>query len=271
MRFISSNMALFRAYRTAGRNSIIRDCIRSMQHPETFAPRVRNRVRFPSHNFRNFHHEDNIAIYPELRLVYNRIKKSGNSSIVAFLADILQEEYFNISALKASLENPVTIDAKTAHEMNNFFSFTIVRNPYTRILSAFRDKVGRGTETSNRIIPGFSDDSPQGFNNFLRFCSDGGVYMDRHWWPQLNLLYKSADSFSHIGKIEKIEEDMAVVLTECGLDPVLSKKIRAPHSRTTHNTSASEMKRHFYTKENIELVKRIYSLDFDTFQYSRDF
>ncbi len=39
-------------------------------------------------DFDNFFQNDTVAIFPELGVILNRIKKAGNTSLVAFLDDV---------------------------------------------------------------------------------------------------------------------------------------------------------------------------------------
>ena len=223
-------------------------------------------ILFPHYKMRNFRHHDNIALFPELGVVYNRIKKSGNSTITAFLAELSGHTFASSVEVKLSTRRPYVFDPVSALRFRALKSVSFVRDPYARVLSAFRDKVGRGREQFQKY-PGWDEDTPEGFTCFVGFLERGGLYADRHWWPQTELLYKPADSFDFIGRIEHLADDMACFLEQIGLQSIHAQSLSRPHRVSEHQTQSSDALDVFYTEALKARVARLYARDFEAFKY----
>lgn len=236
----------------------------------------RNRLLLRKTNivFSNFEHRHNVAIYPKIKLIYNRIKKSANSTIVAFLDDVIdQKSYDTIKELKAHLVKPENLSTSQVIELPSYYSFTFVRNPYDRVLSAYLEKLnGERILEKYRRLPGSGEASMEGFNLFLSYLDAKGLYENRHWWPQTELLFQPAKDFSFIGKIEQMVSDMGKVLADNGFDPLLAAKLERPHQKELERgdariTSARTRTGAFYSERSVEIVSRLYQSDFETFGY----
>jgi hypothetical protein len=244
---------------------------------------LRNRIvlRNANYIFRNFENYDNVSVYPRQRLIYNRIKKSGNTTITAFLNDALVgDSYGDFRDLKYKLVRPGDLTASELYELPNYYSFTFVRNPYDRALSAYL-----GAAVSRKGLPGvrvrngfrrfqFNVKSKEHFHEFLEFLDSGGLYADRHWWPQADLLFQPAERFSFIGKLESIVRDMKTVLRTAGVNTDYSERLTEPHEieKKFENKiqSAHAKTQLYYSVRARELVQKLYRRDFELFGYSAD-
>ncbi len=228
-------------------------------------------------NFDNFEHKHNVSIYPRYKLIYNRMKKSGNTTITAFLNDIIgSDTYENARELKKCLVKPENLTFRQLLDLKNYYSFTVVRNPYYRVLSAYLEKLtGQDVREKYNDLPGSGDSSADGFTAFVQFLADGGIYHNRHWWPQADSLFQAVDNFSYIGRLENIVEDMGRILSENRLDPELALRLAKPHDyeiqkSETRITSAQRRVAEFYSDETIALVASLYTKDFEVFGYTKD-
>lgn len=222
-----------------------------------------------------------VAVYPDQRLIYNRIKKSGNTRIVAFLNDQFRGDSFESSRrLKAALVRPFDLSVRDLRGLESFYSFTFVRNPYGRVLSAYLDKLAtrRGTRQKpkrdgrpgHHAFPGYGENSPEGFARFLDYLDTGGLYANRHWWPQADLLFQPADRFGFIGHLERMVEDMGRVMSDLGRDPACAEVLGRPHrlEEGRRQTGTAEREAAFYTARGREIVARLYARDFALFGYT---
>lgn len=227
-------------------------------------------LRYPSHSRENIGRVDCVAVFPRLGIVYNRIKKSANTSIVAWLADLEGVEYDSLSSVKRAVPNPKTLSVRQAWHFGRYYSFTFVRNPYSRVLSAYLDKVA----TSNPLYaatPGSGQAATvEGFEAFLDYLQSGGLHANRHWWPQIDLLYKPVDQFSFIGKVENMAEDMEKVIANAKLKPHGRPDFHSPHSVKKRATSAANKVNAFYSQRARNAVNSLYRQDFETFGYAID-
>lgn len=227
-----------------------------------------DKILFPEYTVNNLRKRDSIAIYPELGIVFNRIKKSGNSTITSFLADIDGNgENLSCKEAKRKYQRPDFFSPSQARKIKQYQLIAFVRNPYARVLSAFRDKVGRGANPHYESFPGFGLDNPQGFLTFVRFLEDGGLFENRHWWPQSDLLIAPLDRFDFVGRLENLTRDMGKILSKSEIDPRIARNLNVPHVNSTHSTKASELQSQFYIDGLQSIVYKLYEKDFELFRY----
>ncbi len=224
---------------------------------------------------------DTALVYPEHGLLYNRIKKSGNSSIVFYLRDLLsdgsqpdQQAYRDSKRSAVGTGRKLTeLSIRELRAIPSMLPFTIFRNPYTRCLSAFlskRQKWAAGSE-KYRDVAGFENDSEEGFAAFVEFLEDGGLYHDKHFWPQCDLLMCPPEYFAHIGKLENLQDDLSTVFRSAGLEIPTSAVSNAPHeadqSHAGKVTGANAKARQYYTESLFQRVYELYRCDFDVGGY----
>lgn len=226
-----------------------------------------------------------VVAYPEVRLIYNRIKKSGNSSVILYLSDALQGrnkwsdgDYY--SAKYDALESGVDLSLLPANELrslNKYYSFTIFRNPYVRCLSGFIQKVGDG-RTGYSKVPGYQQNNKLGFKEFVTFLEDGGLYYDKHWWPQVDLLAWTPEKFSHIGKLEQLDTEIRYIFEQIGMKIPESLNMGKPHpaeskGKTEGNrskiTNSMEKLEEYFTAELYDKVYYLYENDFEVGGYEK--
>lgn len=65
-----------------------------------------DKVLFPNYVANNLRKRDSVAIYPNLGILYNRIKKSGNSTITSFLAENEGEAINTCKEAKQKFQRP---------------------------------------------------------------------------------------------------------------------------------------------------------------------
>ncbi len=226
-----------------------------------------------------------VVAYPEVGLIYNRIKKSGNSSVILYLSDALKGrnkwsdgDYYSAKydALTSGVELS-NLPATDLRSLSNYYSFTIFRNPYVRCLSAFIQKVGDG-RTGFSKVPGFQRNSKDGFKDFVTFLEDGGLYYDKHWWPQVDLLAWTPEQFSHIGKLEQLDSEIRYIFGQIGKRIPDSLEMGKPHpaefkGKTEGNrskvTNSMDRLEEYYSPELYEKVYNLYKKDFDIGGYSK--
>ncbi|MFT6423806.1 MAG: hypothetical protein ACJAYH_001354 [Celeribacter sp.] len=118
-------------------------------------------------------------------------------------------------------------DASVVAAVNdpNVFKFSIVRDPVTRTLSAFADKIGSGGKQKTKLMKylGRPADSNITLKQFIALLAsdEGARDLDRHWRSQrLEIAYDHIP-FDYIGTVEDIKPAMDhIVRTIFGADAV---------------------------------------------------
>lgn len=157
---------------------------------------------------------------------------------------------------------------------DSVIKFCFVRNPYTRTLSAFLNKIDR-PKTINRQqrkikrILGLDIDKKITFKQFLDAISNSTSFdMDPHWRIQSNQLFWSCINYDFIGYFENLTQDFNQILKQ--IYPKLIDETNLLDVKTSpHNaTNANDKLVKFYNDENKNLVQTIYQKDFLNFNYS---
>ena len=185
-----------------------------------------------------------LAISHDWKYVYARIPKAANSTVVATLhaVETGRSIIAEIGPIKRSFAAFSQLDEQGLERVEaDDFRFSFVRNPYTRILSAYLDKIAGGKRVSGGkrgMVTGFLGRSPHAdvaladFVDHLEFGD--GVRSNGHWAPQVDMLVMPPERFDHIGRVEQLE---------AGMHEVTSRIFGSPKRLTTfypHATSAGE-------------------------------
>src|SRR5439155_25103731 len=94
--------------------------------------------------------------------------------------------------------------------LDRAFTFSFVRNPFTRILSAFLDKIATRTPKFQKILG--LDGQAISFREFLERLDDGYLMKNVHWAPQSELIPMAPGQLSFLGHVETIEPDLGEVM-----------------------------------------------------------
>jgi hypothetical protein len=145
-------------------------------------------------------------------------------------------------------------------EMPGLFVFTVVRNPITRLLSTYLDKV---PQEKYRIKFNFHhSDTRKTFSleDFLQKLKDGMIYQDIHWAPQRSILPYDLNKYDYIGKFENLENDLDYIMKE-----IFGEKFEI-HTVNHHKTNSSTLLENISRRE-IVLIRNLYEGDFIQFGY----
>lgn len=151
----------------------------------------------------------------------------------------------------------------------HFFRFTYVRNPFTRVLSAYIDKIETEAPERERLLPllGFVPGKPPSFIEFLRAVqAQRDDWRDIHWTTQSRLIQANNIGYSFIGRFESFSTTFPLLLDHLGID-------RAHHdtsARPVHATSANARVLEYIGPEEREVIISIYHADFVGFAYGLD-
>lgn len=157
---------------------------------------------------------------------------------------------------------------------SDYFRFSFVRNPYSRLLSAYLDKIVRRRTEADQILEealalgvSASSDDEISFRDFLRciasITSRSG-FLDKHWRPQYFQLHPDAVRYDFIGRVETFQQDIARVAALFG--STVSDE-RRTHG---HETGAQTLLEKYYGDEEQALLLELYHSDFAHFGYDTE-
>ena len=151
-----------------------------------------------------------------------------------------------------------------------FFRFSYVRNPFSRALSTYLDKVVNNEAERRRLLPELEID-PENIPSFEEFLHKVQLQKpynrDIHWSTQYYLLQPKKVTYSFIGRFETFAVTWPLVLNKIAPQQFGKyQKITVQHHRSDANNLASTYLNPFV----IKLILDIYAEDFDEFRFCRD-
>jgi len=193
----------------------------------------------------------------ELGFFFNRIPKAANSTVVTNLARLRFGREIPSKLAKKMFRTPSALNSREAARVESLFKFTVVRNPYTRILSAYLDKVERRALRENK---------ESSFNDFLQSLKGGKLYSNAHWAPQNALLLLPVSQLDFIGRVEALDSDLSLIN-----EKIRGRSPEAPLTSFPGNATGAGKKLHaYYDAQSAELVRQLYQNDFEMFSYPED-
>ena len=132
------------------------------------------------------------------------------------------------------------------------FKFTVVRNPYDKVVSAFfalQQLSKRGTISEEET-----------FQHFVKTTLKKiGPSFDRHFEIQYPRVYFNNKIYvNYIARFENIKKDWIIIANTLGCSKTL------PHK----NKSKHDLYRKYYDKESKAIIKEIYKQDLELFGYA---
>ena len=178
------------------------------------------------------------------------------------------------------------------------YAFTCVRNPYTRILSSFFDKIcgiqRNGKRYRGNLVPllaqkygievgspedGFQFDQIKSFRRFLLFARDTIRFRkpmepDIHWSAMsghISTFVVNGGRYDHIIWTEKFNEGMQVVLDQIKTPhKVVLKDIPRFNESEGHGPTRAHPVEDYFDDLSMHLMYEIYKKDFTVFKYDFD-
>ena len=157
-------------------------------------------------------------------------------------------------------------DQRELLEAPDVLRFTIVRNPYTRLVSAWRNKVFlcdpwiEDVYTAVRgEMPPIGQERPVEFAEFVSYLEStvGGVW-DAHWTRQVDLTFPKSLWFTHIGKVETLKATIKVL----GEQLRVETELQLPHINQEVIRPSPK-----YSSALAARVYALYEEDFAAFEY----
>jgi hypothetical protein len=236
-----------------------------------------------------------MLVFNELKCMFTPICKVGTNSFFNYWGGVVYgEEDAMIRKMKdgdAIGKNTKIIRQQLRHRVNkdfniiwkppsvnefayiNYYKFAFVRNPWTRIVSAFRELIRRypfgmphANEKAGLTYDEIYDlmDGHVDFENFINFVinieRDHTNVINGHWRPQVIVLsMHRAMTYDFIGRLENVDNDLNKAQKRLGLEETkLSKE---------HETAEYNYKLYYKNKKTIDMVGEYFKDDIETFGY----
>lgn len=201
------------------------------------------------------------------KVIYHSIPKCGSTSLRSMLFPSGKTDYASL------VPYPLYVD--------EYFKFTVCRNPYSRAVSnfvSFTTQPGRINQMKQFIdVP-----SELTFEKFLMFASQ---VKNHHWLPQVNFI--KGYQLDYIGKLENIQKDYRIIMKQIRKNSLeqlcLSSELsheqlvnfekdswyKTGGKRVVHaNASTQRPYMSYYNDTTFKMVSDMYREDLSFFKYS---
>ena len=148
--------------------------------------------------------------------------------------------------------------------------FCFVRNPYTRVLSCYLDKIRNNMRAKKSVLSALEYDPEDmqrdiSFGEFVEAISRQSIGdMDPHWRIQYHQTFQDQIDYDFVGRFESLEDDLKSILGR-----ITPEYVNYWGVENRHATGSSSQILEFYDQNTEEQVYEIYRKDFDTFNYDR--
>nr|ANI86011.1 sulfotransferase [Locusta migratoria migratoria] len=174
----------------------------------------------------------------------------------------------------------------------NALSFLIVREPYERLLSAYRNKIegaknpyyrklskhiaqqSRYNQVQMADVPNTVRSGPT-FPEFVDYIINSRKF-DEHWAPYHSFCTPCNVNFTVIAKMETLDRDEEYIIHKAGLQRLLLPshfrfKPRTAINKARDGKATAALVEKYYsqlTKKQMEKLHKIYGTDFEMFDYN---
>ncbi len=230
----------------------------------------------PIHNF-----DYSINISLKHKYMFVETPKAGCSTIKSILQkmeldrpDFVRSEARDLHYREFSpLLRPAQVGSfNTFMARNDIFKFCFTRNPYSRLLSAYLEKICQNKPPKQNILQhlGYDPNDIQRAIAFPEFvdgvCSQAPIQMNPHWRIQYFQTFRAHIDYDFVGTVENFSEDLAKALA----------RIRPDYAdfvadETRHATGSTNKLNEHFTPGMIDKVRHTFALDFEHFGHEADF
>lgn len=211
----------------------------------------------------------NVSYSEKMGFVWYRVAKTGTRSVHQVLSENV-EDYVYVESQKATQRQKEAVASLVG---SGAFTFSCVRNPWERLVSAWYDKFKRAynnkdwlwmrlrrCELLDSSVPAQTIIDAD-FPFFVAALKDSELFKrDPHFKPQSRLL--PAHELTYLARFEHYERDVAEVLKRLSL-PYSS---RLPHINSTR--ARDQRFQSYFSPKERATVATLYATDIDQFGYS---
>ncbi|MCO7227699.1 sulfotransferase family protein [Halomonas sp. CnH100-B] len=208
---------------------------------------------------------------------FHSVGKAANSTVKHFLYGAESKgtklKYDNVHDRRASpLLSPFQLPEKILAGVmsgKDSFNFTFVRNPYSRLLSCYLDRIVPKQSAPYRELIRYLNKEigyDFSFDEFVKaICLQSDFEQNNHWRVQYTDVMYEYVNYNFIGKQESFSEDMRCVWNN--IYPKLPVPDFGSKNLSPSKTNSSQRVSEYWTDELRSLVSLRYKKDFKTFGY----
>lgn len=207
-----------------------------------------------------------MSLSVERRFVWYRLAKTGTRSLTQLLADAVPDYVY------LRRRDPIA-SAYSDFLASAPFSFTLVRNPWSRAWSAWSNKIavgdrpGEWARASARMVANVAGDDldlrqriSADFATFVRVLGSSLAFRNNvHFMPQTEILGDA--QLDYVGRFERFGEEVRQILDLIGLP---FDATRLPHA---NRSAGSGSYREHFDDETTQIVADLYRADIDRWGY----
>ncbi|CAH1380720.1 unnamed protein product [Tenebrio molitor] len=169
-------------------------------------------------------------------------------------------------------------DGDIRHCLDHYTTFVMVRHPFERLLSAYRNKFENtytkyfqlryGKSIIKKYRANATDSDLQTgvnvtFREFVLYILDGGAGDNEHWAPVYDLCHPCSLNYSFIGRYETLAEDARALL-----DMIGAPSVAFPYSKPANTSYRLRTYFQQLSMKDIRELYKMYEHDFRLFGYT---
>ncbi|XP_022102872.1 carbohydrate sulfotransferase 13-like isoform X2 [Acanthaster planci] len=226
------------------------------------------------------------------RLLYCAVPKAGctNWKKVLMVLEGHQKHVWNITGYEAHQHNHIrNLSSMRPRDreyiLETYPKFMYVRDPFVRLISAYRNKIARDISHQGKVFRGYARrivskyrkgallhelEAEGNYNvtwdEWISYLTDPSELngFNQHWMEFYKLCFPCRIYYDFIGNLETASTDSAYMLAVLGLDRVSYPSSVATGSKVFYDQYFANI-----SKENLSKLWKIYKLDFKLFGFSR--
>lgn len=211
-------------------------------------------------------------LFANLPLIYGRVPKVANSSIKAALTRFLQRtpeeggrttsDSFWVKSTHGETSMITPLKARGLRQTH--FSFSFVRNPFDRIVSAYNNKLIENSEISNAMKQmGLS--TGMDFDRFIdALCGCDDEEMDVHFMPQAAILcHKDKIVPKFVGHLESMPRDWRKLRIRMKAEGLPT--LKSLPEKNVRRSDKADLREYFNQASRIDKIYDRYRQDFEFF------
>lgn len=183
--------------------------------------------------------------------------------------------------LNKIIQSVDTLDSKSYQKiMTSTNKILVVRHPFERLLSAYRDKLEQRDNRKyyyekygQKIIKKYGDPNNQRvptFTQFLKYISEDNYSRDEHWRPVATHCVPCLFPYDYVLKTESFDHEIKLLFKMLGMQKYLPEtKLHVNQNGATSPQLANA----YFSEVPKQLLKKLYNIyknDFKLFNYAPD-